>query len=161
MVLLLYYFVAWTCLGPKLAFDDGSLLPISVTTRSTPQPRPSSTPVVSSAAGSYPQVNYAAVVSSTPTILPSPAASNPQTPSPWAAMGASAAAAAAAGLSSTHQGIPHQSPQGLAYNPAAAVAAAAYMTSGLPASQLGQGVAFYGAGTLPQSQPALTPTYPG
>ena len=127
--------------------------PLSATTRATPQPRPPSTPVAASVAGSYSQVNYGSVVSS-PSILPSPAASNSQTPSPWAAM-------SVAGLPSAPQGIAHQSPRGLAYNPAAAVAAAAYMSSGLPAAQLGQGMAFYGAGTLPQTQPALTPTYPG
>lgn len=65
-----------------------------------------------------------------------------------------------------HPALPHPSPQGIAaaaYNPAAAVAAAAYMTSGLPAAQLNQGMAFYGAGAIPQAQtqPAFTPAYPG
>ena len=79
---------------------------------------------------------------------------------------ATGVAAAATGLPATpHHGLPHQSPPGIAaYNPAAAVAAAAYMTSGLPAAQFSQGMAFYGAGALPQaqtSQSALTSAYPG
>ena len=144
---------------PRFLNTLESISATTQTTTTTNHPRPSSTPLgpaVSSAAASGGGGHYATgAASSNSGVLQSPGSTAPQTPSPWASMSAAA-------LPSTPQGFPHQSAQGLAYNPAA-VAAAAYMTTGLPATQLNQGMAFYGAGALPQaqSQSALQSAYPG